>query len=69
MSCLAQDNVRDDSGVLGSVPTTSSGEYAGRSPMLTWFDRFASRVTRWAGSPCCSTNKAAVLGFIAIPFA
>ena len=36
---------------LGSMPTTASSQYAKRSIMLTWFDRFASRATRWAGSP------------------
>ena len=36
---------------LGSVPATSSGSYAARSQLLTAFDRFASAVTRWAGSP------------------
>jgi low affinity Fe/Cu permease len=33
------------------MPTTSSLSYATRSPLLTRFDRFASSVTRWAGSP------------------
>ena len=33
------------------MPTTSSASYASRSPLLTGFDRFASGVTRWAGSP------------------
>jgi low affinity Fe/Cu permease len=36
---------------LGSMPTTSSSSYADRSALLTAFDRFASGVTRWAGSP------------------
>jgi low affinity Fe/Cu permease len=36
---------------LGAMPTTSSASYADRSPLLTKFDRFASGVTRWAGSP------------------
>jgi low affinity Fe/Cu permease len=36
---------------LGSMPTTTSANYARRSAVLTAFDRFASRVTRWAGSP------------------
>ena len=39
----------DDS--LGSMPSTNSATYARRSVVLTAFDRFASRVTRWAGSP------------------
>jgi low affinity Fe/Cu permease len=37
--------------VLGAMPDTSSAMYADRSPLLTIFDRFASKVTRWAGSP------------------
>ena len=36
---------------LGAMPTTASASYAIRSPVLTRFDRFASSVTRWAGSP------------------
>ena len=36
---------------LGSMPDTTSPDYARRSAMLTWFDRFASKATRWAGSP------------------
>ena len=39
------------SDTLGAMPTTSSAAYAARSPLLTKFDRFASGVTRWAGSP------------------
>ena len=39
------------SDALGAMPTTSSASYAGRSALLTHFDRFASSVTRWAGSP------------------
>ncbi|MEJ8293669.1 low affinity iron permease family protein [Delftia tsuruhatensis] len=37
--------------VLGSMPDTSSASYADRSPLLAAFDHFASKVTRWAGSP------------------
>jgi low affinity Fe/Cu permease len=37
--------------LLGSMPSTSSISYAAHSPWLTAFDRFASGVTRWAGSP------------------
>jgi low affinity Fe/Cu permease len=36
---------------LGSMPSTSSGAYAVHSSVLTAFDRFASGVTRGAGSP------------------
>ena len=45
--------MRDEnsSDALGSMPSTNSATYATRSRILTAFDRFASRVTRWAGSP------------------
>ncbi len=33
------------------MPSTNTSVYAARSAVLTAFDRFASRVTRWAGSP------------------
>jgi low affinity Fe/Cu permease len=36
---------------LGSMPDTSSATYAKHSTLLSAFDRFASRGTRWAGSP------------------
>ncbi|MEJ8852478.1 low affinity iron permease family protein [Variovorax rhizosphaerae] len=36
---------------LGSMPNTSSAAYAEHSRLLSAFDRFASRITRWAGSP------------------
>ncbi len=36
---------------LGAMPTTNSASYAGHSALLTAFDRFASGVTRGAGSP------------------
>ncbi|ABE33973.1 low affinity iron permease family protein [Paraburkholderia xenovorans LB400] len=36
---------------LDTVPDTSSPAYAGRHPITRLFDRFASLVTRWAGSP------------------
>lgn len=36
---------------LGSMPDTTTPEYAKRSALLTGFDRFASKATRWAGSP------------------
>lgn len=39
------------SSALGTVPSTSSGTYAASSAWLTAFDRFASAVTRKAGSP------------------
>ena len=36
---------------LGAMPSTSSPSYADESPSVIRFDRFASSVTRWAGSP------------------
>jgi low affinity Fe/Cu permease len=36
---------------LGSMPATHSPVCARRSAILTAFDRFAARATRWAGSP------------------
>jgi low affinity Fe/Cu permease len=33
------------------MPATNTAEYADRSALLSHFDHFASRVTRWAGSP------------------
>lgn len=33
------------------MPDTSSATYAGRSRLLSAFDHFASKVTRWAGTP------------------
>jgi low affinity Fe/Cu permease len=36
---------------LGAMPATNTSAYASHSPVLTWFDKFASRVTRWVGSP------------------
>ncbi|WP_053573037.1 low affinity iron permease family protein [Caballeronia cordobensis] len=36
---------------LNTVPDTSSPAYAGRHPLTRAFDKFASLVTRWAGSP------------------
>ncbi|AVQ85760.1 MULTISPECIES: low affinity iron permease family protein [unclassified Variovorax] len=36
---------------VGSMPDTASASYAHRSRVLSAFDHFASRVTRWAGTP------------------
>ncbi|MBC8742053.1 low affinity iron permease family protein [Paraburkholderia sp. UCT31] len=36
---------------LDTVPDTMSPAYAGRHPLTGLFDKFASLVTRWAGSP------------------
>lgn len=42
---------KKEADALGAVPATNTASYAAHSPMLTAFDHFASRVTRWAGSP------------------
>jgi low affinity Fe/Cu permease len=42
---------QDSDSALGSMPNTSSASYAEHSKLLSLFDRFASRITRWAGSP------------------
>lgn len=36
---------------LGAMPNTITGSYAHHSAVITAFDHFASRVTRWVGSP------------------
>ena len=41
----------DATDALGSMPSTNSPSYATHSALQTAFDHFASRVTRWAGSP------------------
>jgi low affinity Fe/Cu permease len=48
---MAANAAADPHAHPGAMPTTSSVSYATRSPLLTQFDRFASGVTRWAGSP------------------
>ncbi|MFD2755959.1 low affinity iron permease family protein [Comamonas terrae] len=37
--------------VMGSMPDSSSASYADHSRLLTAFDHFANKVTRWAGTP------------------
>lgn len=44
-------NQSEGSAAIGSMPSTTSPSYADRSTLQTAFDHFASRVTRWAGSP------------------
>jgi low affinity Fe/Cu permease len=46
-----EQTVDRDSDAVGSMPETNTVSYAKRSAVLSAFDRFASRVTRWAGSP------------------
>jgi low affinity Fe/Cu permease len=55
MAASLPDPDAESNGALGSMPTTSNGSYAAHSPVLTAFDRFASKVTRWAGSPVAFT--------------
>ena len=51
----------DSASPLGSMPDTTSPAYARHSRLLTVFDRFASRVTRWAGSPAAFCMALAVV--------
>ena len=54
-------------GPLGSMPSTSSAAYAaGHSALLSAFDRFASAVTRWAGTPTAFSIAVAVVAVWAI---
>jgi low affinity Fe/Cu permease len=54
-------------GPLGSMPSTSSAAYASpRSALLSAFDRFASAVTRWAGSPAAFSLAVAVVAVWAL---
>lgn len=55
------DPSRTSSSPLGSVPDTSSASYAHHSALLSSFDRFASRVTRWAGTPLAFCLAVAVV--------
>ena len=48
---MTKNSSTESDSPLGSMPDTSSSAYAQRSAVLSLFDRFASRVTRWAGSP------------------
>ncbi|WP_371436604.1 low affinity iron permease family protein [Polaromonas sp.] len=58
---MTDSTSNDSSTPLGSVPDTSSPSYARRSAVLSAFDRFASRVTRWAGSPLAFCMAVAVV--------
>jgi low affinity Fe/Cu permease len=52
MTDRSDQPVERASGHAGAMPSTTSTAYAAtHSPLLTAFDRFASGVTRWAGSP------------------
>jgi low affinity Fe/Cu permease len=43
--------ISDVNGSLGAMHATNTAAYADRSPAQSAFDHFASKVTRWAGSP------------------
>lgn len=45
------DFPRSSTDELDTVPDTSSPAYASQHPLTREFDKFASFVTRWAGSP------------------
>ena len=51
-----------DEDALGAMPATNTPVYASHSALLTAFDRFASRVTRWAGSPVAFAVALATVG-------
>jgi low affinity Fe/Cu permease len=52
MAKASDKPVERESSHAGAMPSTTSTAYAAtHSPLLTAFDRFASGVTRWAGSP------------------
>ena len=46
---MKDNDTPDDA--LGAMPTSNTPDYARHSTILTGFDRFASKATRWAGSP------------------
>ena len=51
----------EEAGELGAMPNTTSAAYAERSHVLSVFDSFASRVTRWAGTPTAFCTALAVI--------
>lgn len=51
MSSSPRQSAKASSEPLGSMPETSSVSYADHSRLASAFDRFASQVTRWGGSP------------------
>jgi low affinity Fe/Cu permease len=59
MSMAAANEGSDAS--LGSMPNTTTAAYAARSAWLTYFDHFASLVTRGAGSPVAFSLALAVV--------
>jgi low affinity Fe/Cu permease len=53
-------SAKDPAPTVGGLPTSTSA-YAPHSPLLTAFDRFASRVTRWTGSPIAFCSALAIV--------
>ena len=47
----AKDPSHQESRTFQTVSTTADTSYAGQHPIIRAFDRFASTVTRWTGSP------------------
>lgn len=47
---------------LGAMPSTNTAAYAAKSTLLTYFDHFASAVTRWCGSPVAFCAALALIG-------
>jgi low affinity Fe/Cu permease len=56
-------NTQRSTASLGSMPATSTPAYAAHSRWVSVFDRFASHMTRWCGSPLAF---AAALASVAI---
>jgi low affinity Fe/Cu permease len=48
---LQQHSASRHADTLGAVTSRGSPSYSSHSPLLSAFDRFATLVTRWAGSP------------------
>ncbi|MDY0747572.1 low affinity iron permease family protein [Paucibacter sp. R3-3] len=55
-AAFTETTAAEDPDVLGSMPSTNTASYARHSSVLTLFDRFSARVTRWAGSPLAFTG-------------
>jgi low affinity Fe/Cu permease len=48
---MTAPNSQDFPGQAAAMPSTTAAGYPDRSPLISMFDRFASAVTRGAGSP------------------
>lgn len=57
----SNDRSVEEDGKFETVSTTADTSYAGQHPLVRAFDRFASAVTRWTGSPIVFTLATAVV--------